>query len=474
MYNQSRKQGGGISCPKRWSGAVAGRGSWHCSLPGWQWAPWFCCTVTAPSPTVLVVQVSDATTGDPLPEAVVQVQAQGEQPLPAVTTDEEGAARFRDLPPGSTYVVRLQKIDYDLVFQPQVVVPEGKETTVSMLLTSHAGGRLYVGLDWARVIEVDTASLLPVRTIRMSDWNLGPVSHIRVHPSKDLLYTIVDGQGYIVDSRYEKSLGRLRAKGKIGSLDLTVDGRYALTIGAEGDAVSRLFTFDAESGKLLTDTLLVANGRAPQIAWQPDGTDMYVLMAVNRLVWTWGNGTPVWGWGGVPTGASHERAVISADGQYLYMQSNVALLEAPETRTLTSTAPLTSSQGLTGVQSPAESETPPKEVVVAVRTDSGGAVSMSQPLASGTCALAASPTKQEVYVLNDYLDTLSIVDPFGQAPPTIIAVGKGPTALTISTDGKWAYVANRESLTISVIYLPSARVVHTIPLEGEPFSLGLK
>jgi len=79
-----------------------------------------------------------------------------------------------------------------------------------------------------------------------------------------------------------------------------------------------------------------------------------------------------------------------------------------------------------------------------------------------------------VYVLNDYPGTLSIVDPSGQAPHTIIAVGKKPRALTISADGKWAYVANRESRTISVVYLPSARVVHAIPLEGEPISLDLR
>jgi len=432
--------------------------------------------VTAPSPTVLVVQVSDATTGAPLPEAVVQVQAQGEQPLPVAKTDEKGAARFRDLPPGSTYVVRVQRIDHDIVFHPQVVVPEGKETTVGISLTLHAGGRLYVGLDWARVTEVDTASLLPVRIIRMSDWKLGPVSHIRVHPSQDLLYTIVDGQGYIVNSRYEKSLGRLRAKGEIGSMDLTSDGRYALAIGAQDDAVSRLFTFDAESGKLLTDTLLVADGRAPQIVWQPDGTDIYVLMAVSRLVWTWGDETPVWGWAGIPTGSSHEKGVTSADGQYLYQLDQVALDKDLETRVLTSTVPLSSSQGLTGTQymTYVEGEISARDVVVAIPTDQGQGFSMSQPLASGTRAMAASPIKQQVYVLNDYLDTLSIVDPFGQAPPTIIAVGKGPRALTISADGKWAYVANREAHTISVVYLPSARVVHTIPLEGEPISLGLK
>jgi YVTN family beta-propeller protein len=431
--------------------------------------------LTAPSPTVLIVQVSDSTTGQPLAEAVIQVQAQGEQPLPAVATDEKGAARFRELPPGSTYVVRVQKIDYDLVFQPQVVVPEGKETTVSVPLTPHAGDRLYVGMDWARVTEIDTASLLPVRIIRMSDWNLGAVSHIRVHPSKDLLYTIVDGQGYIVDSRYDKSLGRLKARSQIGSLDLTVDGRYAVAIGAQGGAVSRLFTFDAVSGKLLTDTLLVADGSAPQIAWQPDGTDVYVLMAANRLVWTWGDGTPVWGWGGVPTGSSHEKAVLSADGKYVYQLARMSFFDnALETKIVTSTVPLTSTYSPTDTQHMTWSPGSAREVVEAIPTDLSRDHSFSQPLAAGNSVLAASPTKHEVYVLNDYLDTLSVVDPTGQAPLTIIAVGKRPKALTISADGKWAYVTNRESLTISVIYLPLARVVYTIPLEGAPISLGLR
>jgi len=429
--------------------------------------------LTAPSPTVLVIQASDATTGEPLAEAVVQVQAQGEQPLPAVTTDEKGAARFRDLPPGSTYVVRVQGIDHDIVFQPQVVVPEGKETTVGISLTPHAGGRLYVGLDWARVTEVDTASLLPVRTIRMSDWKLGPVSHIRVHPSQDLLYTIVAGQGYIVDSRYEKSLGRLRVKGEIGSLDLTAGGQYLVAIGGEGGRPSHLITLDAQTGQLLTDTLLVANGAAPPVLWQPDGTDLYVLTAASRLVWTSG---------GIPTGEFYERGVVSADGQTLYMLVTIAVTPALQTQFLSSTVPVSSAvpysltQGLTTTHYIyPDPDTQSRDMVLGVPTaTTAGPMLRSQLLPPGTSALAASPVKQEVYVLNDYLGTLSIIDPAGLAPPTIIAVGKGPRALTISADGKWAYVANRESLTISVVYLPSARVLHTIPLEGEPFSLGLR
>jgi YVTN family beta-propeller protein len=85
-----------------------------------------------------------------------------------------------------------------------------------------------------------------------------------------------------------------------------------------------------------------------------------------------------------------------------------------------------------------------------------------------------SPTEPELYVLDAQLGTLSIVDPLGEVPPLLVAVGKRPVALVVSPDGKWAYVANRESQSISVIYLPAASVVQTIPLDGEPISLAIR
>jgi DNA-binding beta-propeller fold protein YncE len=429
--------------------------------------------VTAPSPTVLIVRVSDATTGQPLPGALVQVQARSEQPLPAVTTDDKGEALFRDLPPGSTYVVRVQKIDCDLLLQPKVVVPEEEKTVVAVSLTPHAGGRLYVGLDWARVTEVDTASFLPIRTMRLPDVTQEAVSHLRVHPDQNLLYMIAGGQGYLLDERDGSSLRQLETRGELGSLDLSVDGQTLLAAGAEDDRVSHLFTFDAQTGELLTDTLLLDEGTAPPVLWQPDGTDLYVLLAANRSAWGWGNTQFPWGpAGGIPTGATHQKGVLSADGQYLYMLSMVGAAQAAEAQPLSGTVLYSSTQGLTLTQSMTVTQTMTvTEVVLGIPTGQGMGFPESQPLPQGSSALAASPLRQEVYVLNDNLGTLTVVDPFGLTAPVIMPVGRGPRALTISADGKWAYVANRESRTISVVYLPLAYVVYTIPLDGQPFSL---
>ena len=93
-------------------------------------------------------------------------------------------------------------------------------------------------------------------------------------------------------------------------------------------------------------------------------------------------------------------------------------------------------------------------------------------LPPGTTALAASPVRPELYVLNGTLGTLSIL-PLDGSAPTVIAVGNEPVAVTVSADGRWAYVANRQSRSISAIYLPAAAVIETIPLDGVPYSLAL-
>jgi len=115
-----------------------------------------------------------------------------------------------------------------------------------------------------------------------------------------------------------------------------------------------------------------------------------------------------------------------------------------------------------------------KDVVLAIPTGQSVGFPEIQPLPPGSSALAVSPLRQEVYVLNDNLGTLTAIDPFGPAPAAIMPVGRGPKALTVSADGKWAYVANRESHTISAVYLPLAYVVYTIPLDGQPFSLACR
>jgi YVTN family beta-propeller protein len=55
-----------------------------------------------------------------------------------------------------------------------------------------------------------------------------------------------------------------------------------------------------------------------------------------------------------------------------------------------------------------------------------------------------------------------------------VPVGSQPGALAIDAHGRRAYVANHESGTVSVVDLASARVLHTVPLPGQPLSLALR
>jgi DNA-binding beta-propeller fold protein YncE len=111
------------------------------------------------------------------------------------------------------------------------------------------------------------------------------------------------------------------------------------------------------------------------------------------------------------------------------------------------------------------------DLLLTIRT-SGNVTTSRQELPPGTTALAASPVRPELYVLNGPLGTLSIL-PLDGSAPTVIAVGNEPVAVAVSADGSWAYVANRQSQSISAIYLPAAAVIETIPLDGVPYSVAL-
>jgi len=98
---------------------------------------------------------------------------------------------------------------------------------------------------------------------------------------------------------------------------------------------------------------------------------------------------------------------------------------------------------------------------------------MTRSLPVGTSALATSPSREELYVLNDTLNTLGIVAPLGEARQVLVPVGEEPSALVVGAGGTRAYVANHESQTVSVVDLASAQVMHTIPLPSRPLSLAL-
>jgi YVTN family beta-propeller protein len=399
--------------------------------------------VTAPPPTILTVRVIDAETGAPLPGARVEARPRNGAPLAAAFTDDAGIARFENAPPDPAYSIQVQKVDYELSLGQSVSVPEGRTTEFAVSLTPHAGDRLFVGLDRSRVARIDAASLLPIETLVLPGASEAPVRHLLVHPDRNLVYAVAGMRGYILDGTSGATLGRLVISDTVESLDLSVDGQHLYVSGVEDDYASgllsrvHLLTLDARSGELVTDTLLTEISPAMQVAWTPTGSRPEVLEAVLR-------GPENLGYIPVRSTLPRAGAVLSADGKVLFTWVRAYSSEREEMFDMLTIDPIE------------------------------GGVMWHQDLPAGTTALAASPTKEELYVLNGQMGTLTILDWTGTRPRTLVAVGKQPDALSISRDGKWAYVGNRESQTISAIDLDSASVVLTIDVPGMPLSIAVR
>lgn len=405
-----------------------------------------------PKPTTLVVSVVDAETGAALDGAHIQIQARGAQPLLTAITDETGVVRFEELPPSPAYRLQVQRVDYALAFDSQVTVPEEQETEIIVPLNPRAGARLFVGLDRARMTEIDTASLLVVQTMRLPSKKQAPVQHLLLHPDQDLIYAVVGSEAYTLDRRSGASLGRLEIPTPPGIQDpvetwgLSDNGRYLFVIGTWKRGP--LMMLDARSGQLLNDVSLHDTDVPPEV---------FILQKAGSL--------------GIHVLQFHEGAVSAEKLDAIMPQALAglplgilpgAILSAGERYVYDWLGPWYF-----------DTESRMRDQLHIRQIDVVPTILNTRTLATGISALAASPTKQEVYLLNATMGTLTILDPTGQESPTLIPVGKEPVALAVSPDGTWVYVANRESQTISVVHLPSASVVHTIPVLDEPHSLAV-
>jgi hypothetical protein len=410
---------------------------------------------TAPPPTILFVRVLDANTGAGLPGARVEIQQPGQPPMPAANTDEAGTARFAHPRPDTSYSIRVQKPDYGFALQEGVSVPESQETEVVVQAVPQPGGRLFVGLTQARLAEIDTASLLVLRTIVLPAAPYAPVRHLRLHPQENLLYAVAGTQAFII-STSGVVLAESDMEGTVDSLDVTQDGKYLLLTGtSQGDASTvvaqrHLWILDARTGALVEDGPLSRSGGAAGegIAWQPDGTDADLLRAVSLAVSSMpARGQTPLGLGHVPTAALRHpnKVILSPDEEYLYTLQQ-------------------------GFYSNDTGQVP--EVLLSISTEDG--LWTQQEMPPGASALALSPTGDELYALNAKLGTLTIISMAGGRPQTVVPVGKEPHVLTVSADGRWAYVGDSQEQAIVVVDLPSPSVWFTIPLRHEPLSLAVR
>ena len=92
-------------------------------------------------------------------------------------------------------------------------------------------------------------------------------------------------------------------------------------------------------------------------------------------------------------------------------------------------------------------------------------------------ALAASPTRNEVYVVNsgvaDGQGSISVINAENNTVAATIPLHRQPVSIDLDPDGKLAYVANSGSNSISVVDLKSRREVAQIGAGEEPVALVL-
>ena len=99
------------------------------------------------------------------------------------------------------------------------------------------------------------------------------------------------------------------------------------------------------------------------------------------------------------------------------------------------------------------------------------------PVGRDPIGVIASPTRNEVYVLNAGADngagSLSVIDSKKNAVVATIALGRRPVSIDLDADGALAYVANSGSNSISIIDLKARQQIAVIGAGEEPAAVRL-
>ncbi len=87
--------------------------------------------------------------------------------------------------------------------------------------------------------------------------------------------------------------------------------------------------------------------------------------------------------------------------------------------------------------------------------------------------VVVSPDGKKVYVTNYGDKTVSIIDTATKAVITAVSVEKGPKEIAVTPDGTKVYVANSDGGSISVIDTATNSVTNTVKVGGAPFGVAV-
>lgn len=215
------------------------------------------------------------------------------------------------------------------------------------------------------------------------------------------------------------------------------------------------------------------------VAVSPDGTRIYVLSindvyghagigtvsvidaAQNKVIST------------IPVGKNAGSIVVSPDGKKAYVanksSNTISIIDL--TNNTVSDIPITyalsvaiSNDGKTlYVTADGNAST---GTLYAINT-ADNSIIKTVPIGLSPDGIVVSADGNSVYLTNDYLNTVSVINTKTYAATTI-PVGQAPYSLAITPDGKSVYVSNFLSKSVSVINTAINTVVQTISIQGDP------
>lgn len=428
-------------------------------------------------PTQLIVQVRDAESGAPLAGAVVEVQNVNGQKLLDFVTDAKGEGGVKRLATDVSYRLFVRAIDYMPLEKRGVVLSLHRTTRVAVALRPKPGGRLYVGADSAYVIIVDTASFRFVELAKgppeLDDWS---ITRVVPHPTLPYLYVSARYRNYVLDSATLKPVAELAVAGQVNDLALNQAGTRLWAV--VGSGAPRIALINVESMKVQRYLELpgmqvsissghILTGKSAELYVVGGLTGQGFRLQIVDLVRGESHDlaapfTPAW-------------AALSPDENTIYLGSpffqQMLVLTKSEsgserlvtpTPTANAANPDTRSQRGIGWRNVRAARWPYWEI------------SQSVVIGPNISAMAIHPTGEEIYLANEQLGMLTILDGRTYELRGDLPVGRRPSVVVVDRAGERVYVGNTDSRNISVMSVGLRRIIETIEIGVKVRSLAIK
>jgi 6-phosphogluconolactonase len=251
----------------------------------------------------------------------------------------------------------------------------------------------------------------------------------------------------------------------------TTSGTGALYVSTQGDSLVSAYVIDLSTGLLTANGSGVATGDAPSaLLLTPSGDALFIANSASNNISTYSvksDGTLTAGSSNLPTGVTPLGMAIDSAAHFLFV-ANQGLQSDPASGTVS----------VFSIQSGSLTEVTGSPFRVAPALSPSG---------TGPSAVAVTPDGKFLYVANEFDGTVTSFSVDGTSGALtsgqIVLVGTAPSGMAITPDGGFLYVSNSGSSNVSAFAIcnqivtscsvPTSPDGTLTPVAGSPFSAGL-